>query len=221
MAAKVPYMVSVGNIPKILSKIQEARAPDRFTLDFLETKLGSSGGGARPIIPLLKKMGFLSSDGTPTQRYHRFRNEDTSGQAVAEGMKEAFDELFSRNEYVYELPREKLASLVVEITGAAKDDRTTTAAVGTFCALNELADFDISSDFSAEDESSQTAADKQDSPAPAYNVPQLSKGPSYSGPPPNAELRVGYTINLNLPETSDPAVFNAIFKALRENLLGQ
>ena len=35
----------------------------------------------------------------------------------------------------------------------------------------------------------------------------------------NVELKVGYTINLNLPETNDPEVFNAIFKALRENLL--
>ena len=35
----------------------------------------------------------------------------------------------------------------------------------------------------------------------------------------HVELKVGYTINLNLPETSDPEVFNAIFKSLRDNLL--
>lgn len=32
-------------------------------------------------------------------------------------------------------------------------------------------------------------------------------------------MNLGYTINLNLPATSDIAVFNAIFKSLRENLL--
>jgi hypothetical protein len=32
-------------------------------------------------------------------------------------------------------------------------------------------------------------------------------------------LSLGYTINLNLPATSDIAVFNAIFKSLREHLL--
>jgi hypothetical protein len=32
-------------------------------------------------------------------------------------------------------------------------------------------------------------------------------------------LNLGYTINLNLPATSDIAVFNAIFKSLKENLL--
>ena len=33
------------------------------------------------------------------------------------------------------------------------------------------------------------------------------------------ELKVGYTINLNLPETTNPDVFNAIFKSLKEHLL--
>lgn len=33
------------------------------------------------------------------------------------------------------------------------------------------------------------------------------------------ELNLAYTINLNLPTSSDPEVFNAIFKALKEHLL--
>ena len=32
-------------------------------------------------------------------------------------------------------------------------------------------------------------------------------------------VRLGYTINLNLPNTNDIAVFNAIFKSLKEHLL--
>jgi hypothetical protein len=32
-------------------------------------------------------------------------------------------------------------------------------------------------------------------------------------------LNLSYTINLNLPETSDVEVFNAIFRSLKENLL--
>jgi hypothetical protein len=32
-------------------------------------------------------------------------------------------------------------------------------------------------------------------------------------------LSLSYTINLNLPATSDAAVFNAIFKSLKEHLL--
>ena len=89
MAVKLPYMLSTSLIPKILEKIQNARRPDRFTQDFLETKLGHGGGSARPFIPLLKRMGFLGSDGVPTSLYDQFRNTETQANAVAEGMKNA------------------------------------------------------------------------------------------------------------------------------------
>jgi hypothetical protein len=135
MAAKLPYMVAAGLIPKIFEKIQNARRPERFTQDFLETKLGHSGGSARPVIPLLKRMGFLGSDGVPTALYDQFRNTETQGLAVAQGIRNAFSELFDRNEYVYEMSRDKLTGQVIEITGGAKEDRTIRAIVGTFWAL--------------------------------------------------------------------------------------
>ncbi len=157
-------------------------------------------------------MGFLGSDGVPTSLYDQFRNTETQGFAVAEGMKNAFGELFDRNEYVYELSRDKLIGQVVEITGGAKEDRSIQAIVGTFLALKDLADF--------EDE-----APEKPTPEPKPEATPSAKTPIIThGTPPipntdNVELRVGYTINLNLPETNDPEVFNAIFKALRDNLL--
>ena len=212
MAAKLPYMLSTGLVPKILGKIQEARRPERFTQDFLETKLGHRGGSARAVIPLLKRMGFLGSDGIPTPLYDQFRNPATQGHAVAKGMKQAFVEIFERNEYAYELSRERLTGLIVEITGSEKSDRNTQATVGTFLALSELADFEgqvpeppVHTSPNAVTATDQDLTDEKILPArPAAD---------------NVGLHVGYTINLNLPETNDPDVFNAIFKALRENLL--
>ncbi|MBC6442860.1 MAG: DUF5343 domain-containing protein [Rhodobacteraceae bacterium] len=77
MATKLPYMASYGLLSKILESVQNARRPDRFTGDFLATKLGHSGGSARPVIPLLKRMRFLGSDGVPTTLYDQFRNQAT------------------------------------------------------------------------------------------------------------------------------------------------
>ena len=214
MTARLPYMQSTGLIPKILEKIENAQRPERFTQDFLETKLGHSGGSARPIISLLKRMGFLGSDGVPTSLYGQFRNTETRGGAVAEGMRKAFSELFARNEYVYELSREKLIGLVVETTGNAKNDRSTKAIVGTFLALNELADFEVE----APGHTTPKPIVGEPEPTPAH----LSDDVQTKHPITNSDdvkLTVGYTINLNLPETNDPEVFNAIFKALRDNLL--
>ncbi|WP_139247279.1 DUF5343 domain-containing protein [Hyphomicrobium sp. NDB2Meth4] len=97
MPAQLPYMVAPGLIPKILTKIEEAKRPERFTQDFLGTKLGYTSGSAKPIIPLLKRMAFLNSDGSPTALYDQFRNSVTQGAAVAEGMRNAYSELFERN----------------------------------------------------------------------------------------------------------------------------
>ena len=215
MAAKLPYMLSTGLIPKILEKIQDAKRPERFTQDFLGTKLGQSGGSARSIIPLLKRMGFLGSDGVPTTLYDQFRNPETQGYAVSQGMKQAFSELFDRNEYAHELTNEKLKGLVVEITGDAKDARNTTAIVATFHALRESADFEGES---PNNSSVGTELEPQvSSRSSAGESDHHIKPPTTSQK--NFDLRVGYTINLNLPETNDPTVFNAIFKALRANLL--
>lgn len=213
MALKLPYMLAPGLIPKIFEKIQQARRPERFTQDFLSTKLGHTGGSAKPIIPLLKRMGFLASDGSPTQRYDQFRNVETQGVAVAEGMKAAFSELFERNEYVYEMSRDKMMSLVVEATGAAKSDRSAKGIVGTFAALNELADFEVEPTEPAEPVEREEAL----RPAPA---PPTEAGPiAMTTAAKNVDFKVSYTINLNLPETTNPDVFNAIFRSLKENLL--
>jgi len=40
-----------------------------------------------------------------------------------------------------------------------------------------------------------------------------------NGTPVGLGLNLSYTINLNLPASSDIAVFNAIFKSLKDNLL--
>lgn len=217
MAAKLPYMVSSGLVTKILTKIQEARKPDRFTQDFLETKLGFSGGSAKAIIPLLKRMNFLNSDGTPTQLYDRFRNITTQGPAVAEGIRNAYAELFDRNRYAGDLSKEKLKALIVEVTGAAHDDRTVEASLSTFLKLKEMADFDATDDASDENEAratNGTVVVNGVAPEPVHNRPKALVEQTE-----DVGLNLSYTINLVLPETTNPEVFNNIFKSLKDNLL--
>jgi hypothetical protein len=70
----VPYLTAYRNISKTLDRIRQAQVPPRFSQDFLETTLDLSGGSARPVIPFLKRTGFLGADGTPTEISRRFRN---------------------------------------------------------------------------------------------------------------------------------------------------
>ena len=65
MDTSVPYMPTVGNLPKILQAIQRAGVPEVFTVDFLKD-LGFKSSNDRPIIRVLKYLGFLSQSGHPT-----------------------------------------------------------------------------------------------------------------------------------------------------------
>ncbi|WP_420617745.1 DUF5343 domain-containing protein [Candidatus Poriferisocius sp.] len=210
---KLPYVTSTGSLTKALTKIQSAATPDRFTQDFLATKLGLSGGGAKPVIPFLKRTGFLASDGTPTETYKHFRNQKQRGAAAAAALRTGYAPLFEANEYAYELNDDDLRGLIVQITGAEEGSRMLTAIVGSFKALLELAQFDESDDHEADGPGSATSGDDGDDPTSLPDQGQDGKE-SLLG-----DLSIGYTINLHLPATSDIAVFNAIFKSLRENLL--
>jgi hypothetical protein len=198
-------MNAYGLVPKILNKISEAQQPERFTQDFLSTKLGFPSGSARPFIPLLKRIGFLSSDGVPTLLYAKFRNRDTRGAAMAEALRTGYREVFERNEYAQDLPKEKLKNLVIEITGAKANDTAVASIVGTFENLKKYATWDAT----------PAAPAKEDVKVlTPVEIPDEVRRPAV-----NSGLNLSYTINLNLPETSDVEVFNAIFRSLKDNLL--
>ncbi|WP_428307315.1 DUF5343 domain-containing protein [Lacipirellula sp.] len=210
MSDNPPFMNAYGLIPQIFDRIKSAKTPPRFTQDFLASKLGFSSGSGRAFIPFAKRLGFIGSDGVPTELYSRFRNTATSRLAMAEAVRKGFADLFSRNEYVYELPEPALRGLIVEATGLEEDSPTLRAIAKSFMELRELADFDNESDVIADADSSNSVAN-----GPPTSLPLQV----HHNQPSTIGVGLSYTINLNLPETTDIAVFNAIFKSLRENLL--
>ena len=206
METKLPYVVQPGSIKKILDKVKDAKTPDRFTTDFLDTKLGFRGGNSRQFIPLAKKLALLNSDGTPTKLYKAFRNPTTSKAAIAEAMKIGYREIFDRNEHAGSLSREDLKGSVVEITGLEAKDQLVALICRTFEMLKSFADFDQKLPAEKGEELIETGGSAIGSGRAAGTDDEL-------------DIRLSYSINLVLPKTDDPAVFNAIFKALKEHLL--
>ena len=51
---------------------------------------------------------------------------------MATGVKKAYAEIFDRNEFAFALPREKITSLVTEMTGLEKDSQVGKLIVSTF-----------------------------------------------------------------------------------------
>ncbi|MCC2638274.1 MAG: hypothetical protein K0Q68_1993 [Moraxellaceae bacterium] len=200
----IPYMSAPGSIPKILEKIKEAGTPENFNSDFLSTKLGFKGGNYRTFISWAKKAGLLNSDGTPTHLYKSFRNPSSSKSSLAKAIKIGYSELYSRNEYCHDLDKRAFKGLVMEATGEPHDSRVVENIVSTFFNAKQLADFD-----SAPGEIEQTEPPAK-KPTGNEEDTKIQK---------KLHLGLNYTINLVLPKTDDPSVYNAIFKSLRENLL--
>jgi hypothetical protein len=203
VAISVPYVNAYGTITKALDKIQTASTPPRFTQDFLATKLALPGGSAKPVIPFLKRTGFLHGDGAPTELYKQFRNAKLRGAAAAQAIRTGYATLYELNEYAHELNDKDLKGVVVQATGLDANSVTAKSIVGSFKALKAFADFEASG---LTDEPSDDADAASTSTQPGTKIPSGS-------------IKLGYTINLNLPATSDIAVFNAIFKSLRDHLI--
>jgi hypothetical protein len=202
-----PYMTASGLVGKILEKIKVAATPDRFTQDYLATELGFAGGSAKSFIPLAKRIGLLGSDGAPTEIYKQFRstNHATSKAAIASAIKTGYADLYSRNEYAHSLSKTDLEGLVIEVTGLEKGNATIRAIIGTFETLKSYADFAAKPKHHEE----QAAAVIE---APAVTVQDADE---------DLKLNLSYTINIVLPKTDDIAVFNAIFRSLKDNLLSK
>jgi hypothetical protein len=146
MSHNLPYVLQPGTLTKILEKIKTASVPERFTQDFLGTKLGFKGGNSKAVIPLLKKIGFLATDGSPTDLYKRFRNPAQSGAAMAAGIRHGYKTLYEMNEYVHDANDKDLKGLVVQATGAEPDSRVVQAIVASLKALKAFAKFYQSSE---------------------------------------------------------------------------
>ena len=79
---------------------------------------GNKGGSGNQITAYLKKIGFATPYGTPTDLYKKFRNSATEGWAAAQALKTGYAPLYVRNEYIHKLPDNDLKGLIVEETGA-------------------------------------------------------------------------------------------------------
>ncbi|MER9458718.1 DUF5343 domain-containing protein [Mesorhizobium sp. M0387] len=204
----LPYLTSSGTLKKALDRLIEAQRPERFSVDFLENVLKLSGGSARATIPVLKKMNFLSGDGTPTEIYTKFRTDSGRGAAALQGLRSAFQEIFRRSEYAHSAEESKLKDIIVEITGLKPSDPVAMAIRSTFNVIKSYIPANL--DLNSPNAETHELADSVENNLPVR--PEVRSGSS-------REIGLLYNINIVLPETSDLNVLNAIFKSVKENLM--
>lgn len=203
MALPTSYSQAFSALPDFFSKIRDAQAPEKFGHQQLKD-LGFKSNNHRPFIPLMKSLGFLSGDGTPTKRYHEYRNHALSKQIMGEALKEAYSDIF----LIKSNPTSKDKPL---IQGKFKSfhnasDNVARLMTNSFYALLSIADLNF------EPQSSPNNDNQESEPVVQTESPHLSVKKSHS-------VGLHYNIQIHLPATKDVEVYNAIFKSLKDHLI--
>lgn len=177
-----------------------AQAPQRFTQRFLEG-LGFPSANDRAMINVLKALRFLDDTGVPLKRYHEYLDQTQSAGIIAEAVRDAYADLFRVNTRAYEMSIQEIKNKMKTLSEGQFSDRVLLAMATTFAALAKLGDFTESA------KAAVSALESQEQESAISSTPQPLK------------IRgLVYNINLHLPESRDPAVYDALFRSLREHL---
>jgi Family of unknown function (DUF5343) len=141
---------------------------------------------------------------------------DRSSQILADGIREAYVDLFAVNTKANEFKVQDAKNKLRTLFSGKKTDLVIGNIAKTFRALCDIADFsgthpDSQEHHIADDHTEEVQVERESTPHHTSDETL----------PPSGKIRVSglqYHINIVLPETRDQAVFDAIFKSLRDHL---
>lgn len=210
MALPNVYTQAYGKLPEFFAKIQEGEAPASFTQQHLKD-IGFGSSNSRPFIPLLKALGFLTPSGAPTSRYHSYRDKSQSRAILGEAIKEAYSDLFLIKSH----PKESDKQLIEGKFKSSHNvtDRPAELMTRTFFSLLNMSDIDHKTKSISEPQKEQEQEKTQISEKAKETAVFEQKGIQ-------GKASLHYNIQIHLPATKDIEVYNAIFKSLKEHLIG-
>jgi hypothetical protein len=211
MAMTNAYLITTKNLESFLNSIKTAKAPERFNAKFLQ-QLDFTSSNDRLFIGLMKALGFIDEAGVPTKRYYQFLDQSQSGRVLAEALREAYEDLFAVNIKANEMTTEEVKNKLRTLTMGQKSDNVLGLMANTFKSLSELAEWGAPAAADA------YATPSDDEIIAAADEPEERKHKEERLPNRETKLQLHYNIQIHLPESRDPAVFDAIFEALKRHI---
>jgi hypothetical protein len=224
--AEYPYCANVASLRRFLEILQNDAVPRRIGPQYMKG-LGFQGSDARSVVSTLKALGFLNATGVPTERWRLYRDKNMATHVLAQALHETYAEVFEAYPDAYRKDIKVLFSFFGSQTGVAKS--TLAYMVRTFRALCGLANLE------PDDDLGLRAAMRTQSPAES-DWPQRNVSESRSHSPAEGDgsaaavqqareglmghpVTLSITVQLQLPVSEDPKVYEALFAALRRELL--
>lgn len=222
MALPKSYLTSTKNLGAIFESIQQAKAPERFTTRFLES-LEFKSAADRLIIGVLKSLGFLDDQGRPTQRYFSFLDQTQSASILADAVREAYTDIFSVNINAQNLTKSELVNKFKTLSQGTFSESVLEKMATTFQALVKLSDFSSLPHAQDTVDSERSENDRFASHDEEPIEPRQRAKPRNDRSEHQPVRSLGglhYNIQIILPETRDPQVYDALFRSLSEHLFG-
>ena len=208
MALPTSYMTgSFAKIPQYFDTLLTARAPEKFTVKFF-ADLSFTSSNDRQFINVLKSIGFLDDSGVPTERYFKFLDQSCSKQMVAEGVKEAYVDLFNLNVSANTMTQAEVEGKFKTLTNGSKAATTITQMAKTFTALCGYAEWSAAP--VAVEPVAVVSQPEQATPTVPLTAPAKDTR--------SAGFDLNYNIHIHLPATRDQSVYDALFASLAKHI---
>jgi hypothetical protein len=205
----IPAMISPNAIPRFLEHIRRSALPQKIDRSYLQSASFRSSNDTA-VIGVLKTIGFLDSDGKPTQLYRDYKGVPPERAKVILGsaVKAAYTSLFN----LYPDADRKDDEAIINWIRANSDrgEVTYTRALNTFKVLRDAATFD-----DTQPTSTETPPVKE----PLVNTKQDDKPPARER---HIKTRtspdVTINITLQIEATSDASIYDAFFASMKRHL---
>ncbi|WP_346680401.1 DUF5343 domain-containing protein [uncultured Brachyspira sp.] len=222
MSITSAYLITTKNIQGVFDALLQAQAPKKVTVKFLEN-IGFNSSNDRKYIPLFKSLGLINENGEPTARYHSFLDKSISKNIIADGIREAYDELFQINKEAYQMSVEDVKNKFRTITRGEKTDKVVGLMATTFTELCKYADWSDKNklDNKINNEEPEIKLINNDDNNNNKDIEENNKNSNNSnlGRYNNDNINLHYNIQIHLPETTNIDVYNAIFESLKKHLI--
>uniref|UniRef100_I2Q2A7 DUF5343 domain-containing protein n=1 Tax=Desulfovibrio sp. U5L TaxID=596152 RepID=I2Q2A7_9BACT len=171
MSLPSAYSLKTSALPRYFQAMAQASIPEKFDAAFL-AHLGFRFAIDRPFVDILRELGFLTSDGTPTGRYHAFHAGEKK-QTLARCILDAYQDLFSLCADAYALRADDIFEKLKGLSADNKNDIMIAGIAKTFLALCQYAG--LGQEAVAEDE--PAAAPPEPASPAGHALPPVADAP--------------------------------------------
>jgi len=205
---EIPTAKSSKTIDRFLTVIATSGVPSKVDTKYLKS-VGFKSGNDASLISVFKLLGFIDSSQTPTQTWTDYRDKSQSSKVLGAAVKTAYSDLFTLYPDAHRKDDEAVRNWIRSTTTAG--EVTVQRATSTFKSLVAKADFENIESTDTAHVATATAATLPVTPQGpvAHNVPQIGR----SNP------AVNINIELQVPATNDPKVYENFFAAMKKHLL--